>query len=108
MHGNANEPPHLKTNKMTVRPAKTQISLGIRPVWSKSSLADSIRCPGWSESSLAAHAILLVLSWGGSIIVRHKSQNKLSEPMQVPLLKKKKMDSFVSQDEVDATNSEKG
>ena len=27
-----NEPPHEKTNKMTVRPAKTQISLGIRPV----------------------------------------------------------------------------
>ena len=24
------------------------------------------RCPGWSESSLGAHAILLVLSWGGS------------------------------------------
>ena len=29
-----NEPPHDKTNKMTVRPAKIQISLGIRPVWS--------------------------------------------------------------------------
>ena len=27
-----NEPPHDKTNKMSVRPAKTQISLGIRPV----------------------------------------------------------------------------
>ena len=26
------EPPHHKTNKITVRPAKTQISLGIRPV----------------------------------------------------------------------------
>ena len=26
------EPPRDKTNKMTVRPAKTQISLGIRPV----------------------------------------------------------------------------
>ena len=26
------EPPHDKTNKMNVRPAKTQIS--IRPVWS--------------------------------------------------------------------------
>ena len=32
------EPPHDKTNKMTVRPAKTQTSLGIRPVWSESSL----------------------------------------------------------------------
>ena len=36
------EPPHDKTNKMTVRPAKTQISLGIRPVWSESSL-----CTQW-------------------------------------------------------------
>ena len=27
-----NEPRHDKTNKVTVRPAKTQISLGIRPV----------------------------------------------------------------------------
>ena len=27
-----NEPPHVKTNKMTVCPAKTQIILGIRPV----------------------------------------------------------------------------
>ena len=26
--------PHDKTNKMTLRPAKTQISLGICPVWS--------------------------------------------------------------------------
>ena len=28
------EPRHDKTNKATMRPAKTQISLGIRPVWS--------------------------------------------------------------------------
>ena len=35
-----------------VRPSKTQISLGIRPVW--------------SEFSLGTLAILLVLSWGGS------------------------------------------
>ena len=33
------EPRHDKTNKVSVRPAKTQISLGIRPVWWKSSLA---------------------------------------------------------------------
>ena len=31
-----------KTNKMTVHPAKSQISLGIRPVWSESSL-----CTQW-------------------------------------------------------------
>ena len=30
--GFINEPPHDKTNKVAVRPAKTQISLGIRPV----------------------------------------------------------------------------
>ena len=40
-----------KPTKWHVRPAKTQISLGIRPVWSESSLS---RCPGWSESSLSA------------------------------------------------------
>ena len=70
-----NEPPHDKTNKVSVRPAKTQISLGIRPVWSESSLSawrnlgslanhwaqtkTLIRlggCPGWSESSLDAHS----------------------------------------------------
>ena len=34
------------------RPAKTLIRLG--------------GCPGWSEYSLGAHAILLVLSWGSS------------------------------------------
>ena len=34
-----NEPPHDKTNNVAVRPAKTQISLGIRPVWSESSLS---------------------------------------------------------------------
>ena len=33
------EPHPDKTNKMTLRPAKTQNSLGIRPVWSESSLS---------------------------------------------------------------------
>ena len=36
------EPRHDKTNKMTVRPAKTQISLGIRPVRS-----ESLLCAQW-------------------------------------------------------------
>ena len=51
------EPLHDKTNKMTVRPAKTQFSLGL------------------SESSLGAQAILLVLSWGGSfqICLKHET-----------------------------------
>ena len=61
---------------MRVRPAKTQISLGIRPVWSESSLSawrnlGSLAtswaqaktliilggCPGWSESSLGARSL---------------------------------------------------
>ena len=32
VHTNISEPRHDKTNKVSVRPAKTQISLGIRPV----------------------------------------------------------------------------
>ena len=44
------EPWHDKTNKMTVRPAKTQISLDIRPVWSESLLS------AWRKlGSLATH-----------------------------------------------------
>ena len=33
-----NEPRHEKTNNVAVRPAKTQISLGICPVWAESTL----------------------------------------------------------------------
>ena len=77
-----------KPTKWHVHPAKIQISLGICPVWSVSSLfawrkfgslanhwvhsEDSDqpghlgRCPGWSESLLGANAILLVLSWDSS------------------------------------------
>ena len=79
-----------KPTKWHVRPAKTQISLGIHPVWSESSLsawrklgslapiertAKTLirlgRCPGWSESLLGAHAILLVLSCYGSHVMYH-------------------------------------
>ena len=78
------EPPHVKTNNVAVRPAKTQISLGIRPVWSESSLcaqwvakdtsflhADSEDWSDWADAQadLSLHwrtATLLVLSWGGS------------------------------------------
>ena len=80
-----NEPRHDKTKKIAVRQAKTQISLGIRQVWSESSL-----CTQWvakdpkflqadSEDSdqtgqmprliwvIAGHTlILLVLSCRGS------------------------------------------
>ena len=57
------EPRHEKTNKMSVRPAKTQISLGIRPVWSESSLS------AWRNlESLATHwahtlFVGFVMSW---------------------------------------------
>ena len=81
-------PWHDNTNKVTVRPAKTQISLGIHPVWSESSL-----CAHWvakdpsflrtdSEDSdqtgrmprliwifAGRTLILLVLSWCGSYTI---------------------------------------
>ena len=77
-----------KPTKWHVRPAKTQISLGIRPVWSEPSLS------AWRNiGSLATHwahsedsdqtgriVILLVLSWGGSniyLLRSSKSTGKL-------------------------------
>ena len=80
-----------KPTKWPVRPAKTQISLGIRLVWSETSqcaqwVAEDpvfmrtaktlIRlggCPGWSESSLVANLILLVLSWCCSNVFHTRS-----------------------------------
>ena len=57
------EPRHDKTNKMSVRPAKTQISLAIRPVWSQSSL-----CAQWvAKGQSFLHADMLVLSCRGSV-----------------------------------------
>ena len=42
--------PHDKTNNVAVRPAKIQISLGVRPVWSESSMS------AWRKlGSLATH-----------------------------------------------------
>ena len=94
-----------KPTKWHVRPARTQISLGIRPVWSESSLSawrnlrslathwthseDSdqtgqmprkilIRlgwCPGWSESLLSAKTILLVLSCCDSYCSYHQRKD---------------------------------
>ena len=50
--GNLYEPPHDKTNKVAVRPSKTQISLGIRPVCLESSL-----CVQWvAKDSSFLHA----------------------------------------------------
>ena len=84
-----------KPTKWHVRSAKTQISQGIHPVWSESSLcaqwvakdpsflhADSEdlirlgRIPGWSESLLGAHAILLVLSRGGSYWAKRRQSRR--------------------------------
>ena len=75
------------TYKMDVRPAKTQISLGIRQVWSESLLctqwvardpsflhADNEDWSEWADAqadmSLSwAHVILLVLSYAGSFVI---------------------------------------
>ena len=46
----------LRTKAFFMRTTKTLISLS--------------GCSGWSESSLGAHAILLVLSWGGLFVLR--------------------------------------
>ena len=82
------EPPHDKTNNVALRPGKTQISLGICPVWSESSLS-AWRSLGslannWVHSEEADQTgrmprliwvfagrtvTLLVLSWGGSFYV---------------------------------------
>ena len=82
------EPPYVKTNKMSVRPAKTRITMGIRPVWSETWL-----CAHWvakDPSFLHAYSkdsdetgqmprliwvfagctlILLVLSCRGSFVI---------------------------------------
>ena len=73
---------------MSVRPAKTQISLGIRPVWSESSLCaqwvakDPVFLHADSEDSdqtgrmaeFAGHTlILLVLSCRGSYVAEYHS-----------------------------------
>ena len=83
------EPRHDKTNKVSVRPAKTQISLCIRPIWSKSSLStwrklgsiathwahseDSYQT-GWMPRLIWVFAgrtlTLLVLSCCGSFLLR--------------------------------------
>ena len=70
-------------NKMTVRPAKTQISLGISPVWSESSLStwrklgslatQWAHSEDWSDWADAQADLSLhwahILSWGGLIII---------------------------------------
>ena len=86
LYGLIIEPPHDKTNKMTCA-QRRQISLGIRPVWSESSLSAwrKLRslATNWAHSKDSDQSgrmprliwvfagrtvILFVLSWGGSII----------------------------------------
>ena len=70
------EPRHDKTNRVSVRPAKTQISLGIRPVWSVfagrmtkawvfsyplSARWRLIRLGGWAHSHFVGFGF--VMSW---------------------------------------------
>ena len=80
------EPPHDTTNYVVERPAKTKVSLGIRLVWSESSLSTWTKLvsltthsahsedsdqTGWMPRLIWVFAgrtvILLVLSRGGSI-----------------------------------------
>ena len=72
------KPPRDKTNKMACAPSEDSDQPGHPPslirvfavrmknAWFLSYPLSG--CPGWSEYSLGAHAILLVLSWGGSFI----------------------------------------
>ena len=88
MDNKTTEPQHDKTKPTDrpVRPARTQISMGIRPVWSETSLcaqweakdprflradsevwSDSGGCPGWSEYLLGARhfvgCVMLLLNY---------------------------------------------
>ena len=77
-----------KPTNCHVRPAKTQINLGIRPVWSESSLSTGRKlgslatdwaqaktlislggCPGWSESSLGAQLFCCFCHEAAHIII---------------------------------------
>ena len=68
-----NEPPRDKTNKVSVRPAKTQISLGIRPVWSESSLSAWRKFEPlaihWAHSQDSDQTERMSLRWAHSHIV---------------------------------------
>ena len=101
-----NEPLHVKTNNVAVRPAKTQISLGMCPVWSESFLcaqwvakgpsflhADSKdsdqtgRMPRLIWVFAGRTATLLVLTWGGSncLVLPAKPQKSETERLCVIL-----------------------
>ena len=83
-----------KTRRSYGCPVKTQISLDIHPDWSQSSLSawgnygslasrkahsehsdQTGGCPDWSESSLGAQVILLVLSYCRSYVFKTTCRN---------------------------------
>ena len=71
-----------KPTKWPVRPAKTQISLGIHPVWSESSLLSARFWSDWADAQAdlslrRAHVILLVLSCGGSYVLCIADENNV-------------------------------
>ena len=86
---------------MRLRPPKTQISLGIHPVWSvfavrsvgsqgpKASLCGQRRLwLDWTDaqtdqSSLGAHVILLAVSWCGSFLTVSKGTDGNCHPKQI-------------------------
>ena len=78
------EPWHDKTNKVTVRPAKTQISLGICQVWSESSL-----CVQWvAKDPSFLHADSedsdqtgRMPSWSYSLIVQWVAMGFIMSPL---------------------------
>ena len=59
------EPQHDKTNKVTVRPVKPQISLGMRTAKTLIRLGG---CPGISESSLGAQSLCWFCHVAGHIV----------------------------------------
>ena len=67
-----------KPTKRYVRPAKTQISMGIRPVWSDYSMfAWRKLMPRLIWVFAGRTVILLVLSWGGSNVKRRRNTQNL-------------------------------
>ena len=89
------ESPHDKTIKMACAPSENSdqpqhlpslirfFAVHMKKPWALSySLSAQRRlvrlggCPGWSESSLGAHAILLVLSWDGSQLIHDRPRQR--------------------------------
>ena len=97
IHKNKLSQSMTKQTKWHVCPAKSQISLGIHPFWSvfgvcmkkacvlsyslstQPRLIRMGRCPGWSESSQGAHAILLVFSCAGWISFLKQTARKINK-----------------------------